>query len=66
MRYGYWIARALLISLLVIIGLLLEFGPVDRFAKGHFLLRVAVLAGVGVALVLLLRVVARRGRGGAN
>ena len=43
-----------------------EFGPVDRFAKGHFLLRVAVLAGVGVALVLLLRVVARRGRGGAN
>jgi hypothetical protein len=66
MRYGYWIARALLISLLVIIGLLLEFGPVDRFAKGHFLLRVAVLAGVGVALVLLLRVVARRGRSGAN
>jgi len=66
MRYGYQIARALLILLLVVIGLLLEFGPVDRFAKGHFLLRVAVLAGIGVALVLLLRVIERRGRRGAN
>jgi hypothetical protein len=66
MRYGFQIARALLILLLVIVGLLLEFGPVDRFAKGHFLLRVAVFAGIGVALILLLRVIARKGRGGAN
>jgi hypothetical protein len=55
-----------LILLLIIVGLLLEFGPADRFAKGHFLLREAVLAGIGVALVLLLRVVARSGRGGAD
>ncbi len=66
MRYSYQIARALLILLLVIVGLLLEFGPVDRFAKGHFLLRVALLSCIGVALLVLLRVFARRGRGSAN